>query len=354
MEFGIFDHLDRGSVPLREFYESRLKLAEAYDRAGFRGYHIAEHHATPLGMAPAPGAFLSAVAQRTERLRFGPLVYILPLYHPLRLVEEICMLDQMSGGRLELGIGRGISPVETGYYGVDPAKAEKMYAEALSIVLMGLSAKSVDFAGEFYRFKDVPVELEPVQKPHPPLWYGVVFPDSAARAARNGYNIVSNLPAPEMRRVVDRFVSCWRDAHGSRPLPRIGMTRYLVLADSDAEAREVASRAYKLWYASFVHLWIKHGLKPIGVGYPEEFEGFDADGRGLAGTPATVRRALERQIEEAGINYLLCRFAFGDLTLRESMRSLELFVRGVMPALSEQVRTATPSPANAGEGWGGG
>src|SRR3979409_1574438 len=105
MEFGIFDHLDRYDVPLRDYYEARLALVELYDSAGFYAYHLAEHHATPLGMAPAPSVFLSAVAQRTRRLRFGPLVYALPLYHPLRIIEEICMLDQMSGGGARVSLG---------------------------------------------------------------------------------------------------------------------------------------------------------------------------------------------------------------------------------------------------------
>src|SRR3981081_4224916 len=110
MEFGVFDHLDRYDIPLHEYYEARLKLIELYDAAGFYAYHLAEHHATPLGMAPSPRVFLAAVAQRTRRLRFGPMVYALPLYHPLRLIEEICMLDQMSGGRLPIGIGPGAPP----------------------------------------------------------------------------------------------------------------------------------------------------------------------------------------------------------------------------------------------------
>ena len=97
MRFGIFDHLDDSGLPLSQHFEARLKLIEAYDRAGFYGYHLAEHHNTPLGYAPSPSVFLAAVAQRTEQLRFGPMVYLLPLYHPLRLIEEICMLDQMSG-----------------------------------------------------------------------------------------------------------------------------------------------------------------------------------------------------------------------------------------------------------------
>ena len=112
MEFGVFDHLDRTGQKLPDFYEDRLKIAEAYDRSGFYAYHLAEHHSTPLGMAPSPNIFLAALAQRTRRLRFGPLVFVLPLYHPLRLIAEICMLDQMSGGRLELSFGRGASPIE--------------------------------------------------------------------------------------------------------------------------------------------------------------------------------------------------------------------------------------------------
>jgi len=103
IDFGIFDHLDRRpDTPLAQTYEDRLKLIEAYDAAGFYAYQIAEHHATPLTVAPSPSVFLSAVAQRTTRLKFGPMVYVLPMYHPLRLVEEICMLDQFFERALSL------------------------------------------------------------------------------------------------------------------------------------------------------------------------------------------------------------------------------------------------------------
>src|ERR1700722_18966040 len=92
--------------------------------------HLAEHHGTPIGCAASPGIFLAALAQRTTKLRFGPLVYLLPFYHPLRLIEEICMLDQISGGRFELGIGRGVSPFETANYALDFAQTGAMYHEA--------------------------------------------------------------------------------------------------------------------------------------------------------------------------------------------------------------------------------
>src|SRR4249919_3908570 len=127
MEFGIFDHLDRSRSALADYYEERLAIVELFDRAGFHAYHLAEHHATPLGMAPSPSVFLAAVAQRTKRLRFGPMIYALPLYHPLRMIEEICMLDQMSGGRLDVGFGRGAVPAEFAYYGQSHDTAQATY-----------------------------------------------------------------------------------------------------------------------------------------------------------------------------------------------------------------------------------
>src|SRR5919202_457202 len=161
MEFGIFDHLDRDGRKLRDYYEDRLKLAEAYDAAGFYCYHLAEHHSTPIGMAPSPNVFLAAIAQRTRRLRIGTLVYAVPLHHPLRLIEEICMLDHLSGGRVDIGFGRGSSPIELAYYGEDPAAAQEVYAESLDIILQGLTCKQLDFHGKRFSFRAVPMEIEP-------------------------------------------------------------------------------------------------------------------------------------------------------------------------------------------------
>ena len=151
--FGLFDWIDRGAAPLHQLYEDRLQLLEAADAAGFFCYHLAEHHATPLGMAPSPALFLAAAAQRTQRIRLGPLVYLLPLYNPLRLIEEVCMLDQLSGGRLELGVGRGVTPYELRYYGVDPAGTRAIFNEALTVPVSGLTNSRLTFEGEHYRLQ---------------------------------------------------------------------------------------------------------------------------------------------------------------------------------------------------------
>ena len=339
LEFGIFDHVDRHDQPLKDFYEDRLKLIEAYDRAGIYGYHCAEHHSTPLGMAPSPSVYLAAVGQRTKRLRFGPLVYTLALYHPLRLAEEICMLDQMSRGRFLLGIGKGISPIEVGYYGVDFKNADKMFAESFAIIMQALTTKRVDFEGEFFRYKNVPFEVECFQKPNPPLWYGVVNPDSAERAAKAGMNFISNSAAAMVKAKIARYTSAHHTAPG-RPAPKFGMNRYMVLAETEEKALEIGRRAYRRWWQSFMALWLKHNTAPNNVNYPPEIDGQIADGRAIATTPAKALELLRGQLSESGANYLVCRFAFGDLSLSESTRSLELFQRHVMPGLRESVAVA--------------
>ncbi len=334
MQFGVFDHLDRSDLPLQEYYEARLKLAEYYDQAGFYAYHVAEHHSTPLGMAPSPSVFLSAVAQRTSRLRFGPLVYALPLYHPMRLIEEICMLDQMSGGRLDIGFGRGASQIELAMYGNDPAKAELMYVEGLELIMRGLTQKTLDFNGEFYSFNNVPMELEPLQKPHPPVWYGVHSPVSAERAARQGLNIVSLDPADKTRTFTDRFRQLWDDTeHKKNREPMIGLGRFIVVADNDKEAFDIARRAYPKWHRSFNYLFHLRGGKGPVHQRPADLETLMKIGQGIAGDSETVTEFLKAQMTQSGANYVVGQFAFGDLSLAETLRSLEIFTRAVMPEL---------------------
>ena len=329
MKFGVFDHLDRNDLPLQPFYAERLKIVEAYDRRGFHAYHTAEHHATPLGLAASPSVFLAAVAQRTQQLRFGPLVYTLPLHHPLRLVEEICMLDQLSKGRFELGVGRGISPIETAYYGVDPAHRQKIYLETLQILRQALTSRTLTFHGEFYDYADIPMELEPFQKPHPPFWSGVGTPDGGESAGRIGFNMVANAPTAQVRAITDRYRAAFAGTHS----PLLGLARFVIMGETDEEALAIARRAYPLWHKHFHHLFQLHGTSPAGGDRPPQFDQIKDGGRGIAGSPATVTRMIRSQMEEAGTNYFVGQFAFGDLTSTEVLRTIDLFAREVMPAL---------------------
>jgi alkanesulfonate monooxygenase SsuD/methylene tetrahydromethanopterin reductase-like flavin-dependent oxidoreductase (luciferase family) len=334
MKFGVFDHMDDAGVPLGRLYADRLRLVEAYDRAGLYGYHLAEHHATPLGSAASPGLFLAAVAQRTSRLRFGPMVYLLPFYHPLRLIEEVSMLDQMSGGRFQLGVGRGVSPFETAAYGLEFSQTQEMYHEAFQVLLQGLAAEVLTFEGKFYRFHDVPMILRPVQRPHPPLWYGVTLPDNADWPAANDVNIVSLGLRPTVRTIMDRYRAV-RAKLGKGAQPLLGVGRHVVVAETDEAALAIARRAYPRWRTSFCWLFHRHGAEPRIIGnYPPTFDELMALDNGIAGSPQTVRAFLEQEIAATGANYLLSWFAFGDMTLEESLRSLALFASDVMPAFT--------------------
>ena len=337
--FGLFDWIDRATAPLHQLYEERLRLLEAADKAGFFCYHLAEHHATPLGMAPSPALFLAAAAQRTRRIRLGPLVYLLPLHNPLRLIEEISMLDQLSGGRLELGVGRGVVPYELRYHGVNPDDTRAIFNEALAVITAGLTNRSLTFEGRYYRYSDVPMELQPLQQPYPPLWYPTHNPESVEYAARHGYNFVGLGPAGAVRQHIDLYRQTW-EAHRNDPgrlsghvaAPKIGILRQIVVAESDNEALEAARTAHKDWYRSITKLWHDHDDHSVDGLFA--WEPATEHETMLFGSPSRIREQIARLVETSGCNYVVCSFAWGTLPHDQALRSLQLFAREVMPALS--------------------
>ena len=138
----------------------------ATKRASTR-FHVAEHHATPLNLVPVPGVYLGAVARLTTRMRLGVLCYLLPLYSPLRLIEEVAILDNLSHGRLEIGVGRGVSPFELNFHNVDPQTSREVFLEALDVLEKGMTSERLDHQGKRFTYKDVPIEVRCLQKPHP-------------------------------------------------------------------------------------------------------------------------------------------------------------------------------------------
>jgi alkanesulfonate monooxygenase SsuD/methylene tetrahydromethanopterin reductase-like flavin-dependent oxidoreductase (luciferase family) len=332
MEFGVFDHLDKSDRPLATYYRERLEIIEAYERGGFYAYHVAEHHLTDLGMAPSPSVFLAAVAQRTRRLRFGPMIYAAPLYHPLRLLQEICMLDQMSSGRLDMGFGRGAAAAEIRFFDVDPAQTEKLYDEAVGFILDGLREGVVTVSEEGGRKRRMPLAIAPFQKPHPPLWYGVHSPEAAERVARRGMHVIGLDTVEELAPCFGRFRAVWKETRGEAPLPKIGIGRFVFVADSASEALSAARRAYRRWHESFVYLSRLMGWRHKHP-RPPEFDAIAADGRAFAGTPEAVAEYVGKQMSESGANYFVGQFAFGDLTQEETLRSIALFSEEVVPRL---------------------
>jgi alkanesulfonate monooxygenase SsuD/methylene tetrahydromethanopterin reductase-like flavin-dependent oxidoreductase (luciferase family) len=334
VKFGVFDHMDDSGAPLQQHLANRLKIIEAYDRRGIRGYHLAEHHGTPLGYAASPSVFLAAAAQRTKRIKIGPLIYILPLYHPLRLVEEICMLDNLSDGRFMLGMGRGISPIEAGFFGVPAGEMRARYFEASDLILKALQSETLTYHGKYYSFDNVPIISHPIQKPYPELWYATRTPESFAWAGKAGANTVTLAFDAQVREMTNIYKKAWVEAgRDIKDMPLVGVSRHIVVAETDREAKALASRAYKRWVASFRKLWLDSGHDaPLKNLYPDSWEELEGLMNGCAGSPETVRRYALEEAERCGTNYLVSWFAFGDLEVDQVLRSLELFAEHVIPA----------------------
>ena len=345
MKIGLFDHVENSERALSTIFDERLKFAAAADAAGFYCLHVAEHHGSPLCMIPAPSLYLAAVARATQRIRLGPLVYLLPLYSPLRLIEEIAMLDHLSYGRLEIGVGRGVSPYELRFHKVDHDQSRAMFVDAFQCLTAGLTRETLDYEGPYYQYKDVPMVLRSLQRPHPPFWYGSSNTVGATWAGEQGLHFTANGPVA----LAKGNIAAFKAALAKRGAPltaktefsggtAIGVLRYVVVADSDAEAERIARPALGAHLASLNWLRERQGdsglasrLKvPAGATY----EDLVRDGMVFAGTPETVRAQIERQTAELGVNYLLTYMFFATMTLPNALRSLQLFSTEVMPKIA--------------------
>lgn len=335
MRFGIFDHIDDSGVPRAEQLEQRLRLVEQYDREGFYAYHVAEHHGTPLGIVGSPNLFLAAVAQRTQRIHFGALVNVLPLYEPLRLLEEWCLLDHLSGGRLEPGIGRGASPIEASFFGIDGDSTPERFSEAYDLIGKFFAAERMfSYAGTHYQVAEMPLTARPLQTPHPPFWFGASRPDRAGWCAEQQINVMSLVSAERTRETTDGFRERWQQlGRDEASLPHLGVNRHIVLAETEIEATRVAERVYPRFKESIDNLWVVRGMPRPPI-YPETLSELIDRGSAFVGTPEGARQYISEQIEVAGINYMTMDIAFGGITFDEASRTTELFAREVMPAFT--------------------
>jgi alkanesulfonate monooxygenase SsuD/methylene tetrahydromethanopterin reductase-like flavin-dependent oxidoreductase (luciferase family) len=339
IKFGIFDWIDRNQLALPDLYEQRLRLVECAEENGFYCYHIAEHHASPLNMTPSPGVFLAAAAQRTQRIRLGTLVYVLPVYNPLRLAEEICMLDNLSRGRLDVGVGRGISPIELSFFNLDVKDSREMFREALDALVSALATGKLDYEGRYFSFKNVELQIEPFQRPYPPLWYPTNSSDSMTWLAQQGlHTVVHYQLMPAIRELFDLYKRLWNDhssnqarlnAHVREPL--YGISRHIYVGDSDAKAWEEAKIALARFNENTGYLQSTRGDNKRKE-YLSDFEARRADGLYIAGSPDTVREEVRKHLEITGSNYFVASFAFGNLTTEQATNSMRLFATEVMPA----------------------
>jgi alkanesulfonate monooxygenase SsuD/methylene tetrahydromethanopterin reductase-like flavin-dependent oxidoreductase (luciferase family) len=339
LHFGLFDWIETSSErPPAEVYEHKLELAAAADRAGFHAYLIAEHQGTPLSIDGSPSVMLSAMFQRTKRLRAGALTFCLPWHDPYRLYQEVCMLDQMSRGRLELGVGRGVSPIESRVFGLKSIEeSREKYRETLDIFFAATRSDSLTFDGKHYQYEDAELHVKPFQRPYPPLWFPSSNRDSIEFTARHGYHTAILATLADCKPRFDEYREIWErhrndpDRHnGHVASPFLAKTQHMVIADTDAEAEKIGLAAFETWKGHMRHLTRKYG-RPDSHKIDPYAE--DSLQRLVTGAPRTVLEKVQDVVRVTGMNYLLCIFSFGDIAPEQALHSLELFSREVMPQL---------------------
>lgn len=339
LEFGIFDWVESSDTRSPgEVYEHKLALAQAADKAGFHAYLIAEHQGTPLSIDASPGVLLAAMSQRTRKLRLGALTFCLPWYNPYRFYNQVCMLDHLTGGRLELGVGRGVSPIESMVFELKSIEeSRERYREALEIFFAACRSRILSYQGKYYSYRDVELYNKPVQQPWPPLWFPSSNRDSIEFTARHGYHTALIAKPADSKALFTQYREIWEKHHNDpgrhnahAGAPRLAKTQHLVVADTDKEATEAGVAAYETWKEHMHHLTRKHGRPDAMVLDPFAK---DSVQRLIAGSPATVREQLAELVRESGMNYLLCIFSFGSLPPQAAIRSMELFSKEVMPKL---------------------
>ncbi|HVT70488.1 MAG TPA: LLM class flavin-dependent oxidoreductase [Trebonia sp.] len=332
MLFAVFDHNDATGLPAARQLDERLELVTAYERLGYYAYQLAEHHGTPLGIA-SPHLMLAAASRLTSAIRLGTLISILPLVPPLRMVEEAATLDQLTHGRLVLGVGRGVSPVETGFHGVPGDEAQPRFDEAFEILRLGLDpdVSELTFHGKYYDVDSAPVVTKPVQRPLIP-WYATRTPEKARWCARLSLPMMALVPSSQVRVLTDAYRDEWASlGRAEADLPPLGVSRQIVIADTTGRALDIAGRAFVPFQRNLAYLWEKFDVAmPPGVG-SGDFQPTASSHR-YAGDPAGARAWVAAHAETAGINYFALEFGFGDMTSAEVLRSAELFATEVMPA----------------------
>ncbi len=344
MHLGLFDIFQvdpLDSAPDAEVYRRRLDDLVLADDLGYEIAFTAERHFMPTYRCPAPGAWIGAASQRTERLRLGVLAYTLPIHPPAGLAEEIAVLDQLSGGRLEVGLGLGHRPEELVALGVDPRTRIPAYQERLAVMKGLWSGGQVTLETPLTRVREVAIHPLPIQLPHPPLWYPGTDSGAAGWAATQGMNLaVGFAPSARLRPATEAYALARR---GSRiaaetagetiPATRIALMRHVYVAESDEQAHdEMTDDLMRL------HEKVR--------GTDVEQAGSRADRRAeaeeglkdmirneiiIAGGPETVAHAIRESGRALDVDLFLANVYVTGIDASRVRRALQLLVHEVMP-----------------------
>ena len=341
MDFGTFLLLQSPSARSQtEIFERGVTIARTADRLGFDSVWCAEHHFSTYGYLSRPLMFATHLASRTERIRVGSAVVVLPLHHPLIVAEEIATADLLSGGRLDVGLGRGYQTYEFERLGFSLDESRDRFEEALDVLLRAFEGVPFGFEGKHYNFAETTVFPVPVQRPHPPIWIVGQSLESVVAIAKRGFNLVSGgfgVPVERLRSFREGFDAAVTDP-GLRQQVRVSTQRPVYVTHDKSELPAVVEHAR--WNMR-VTLSLRQGLervergRALAVPFESEPEFDDLLARYfIMGTPQECIARLSELRDAMGMDHFNANFWFGDLEEKQVLRSMELFANEVMPAFA--------------------
>lgn len=317
-----------------------IEYAIEAEELGYDAVWFAEHHFSNYGYIPNPLLMATKIAAETSKIRVGTAVLVLPFWDPLRVAEDIALTDQLTGGRLEVGVARGYQPFEFRRWGLSMDDARDRTQESLEIILRALSGDAVDYQGQFHEIPETTLYPTPFQKPGPPIWLAATTQESFDIGRQYGLKSLTS----QSGRPVSVLEAAWSNFQNSRKKypdspAEFGVQGQVVVTPTEDESRQQMEH---FLYQSRQATNLRHGREHVvsGVSEPLPFEGEpDLDemfeNRTLSGTPPSVIRKLKRYTDIADINMLSCVMHGGGMTHDTVMQSLRLFAKEVMPAFKE-------------------
>lgn len=326
--------LQVGFIPIEggHFYRDALEEVVRAEDLGFDSVWMEEHHSVTDHYWPSPLPVLAGFVTRTTRVRLGTDILVAPFYHPVRLAEDAAMLDVMSGGRFVLGIAIGYKPDEFALYGAALEKRGARFEEQLAVMKALWTQDRVAFHGTYYTV-DGRLEPRPVTRPHPPVWIGGWGDITLRRAATLADNWVPG-PTADLTRLLagkQQFLANRRAAGRNEAVTEWPLTRDVIIADTDREARELAEKHIMISYRKEYAGGWRHPF--IDASIATDLDAL-MQNRFLIGGPDQVVRALRPFVTEYGMTHLICRVFFPGMPHRHIMRELELIAKEVRPAFA--------------------
>jgi alkanesulfonate monooxygenase SsuD/methylene tetrahydromethanopterin reductase-like flavin-dependent oxidoreductase (luciferase family) len=354
VKFGLFMLLPGGygRTPA-QVYRNNLELIRVAEDLGFYSAYVAEHHFSEYGLVNDPMVFLAAAAVQTSRIRLGAGVMIVPLYSPLRLAENAAMVDVLSGGRLDFGIGRGYQPHEFHAFNVPMEESQARTDEAMEFLRRAWTEDDVTFEGKFHTYRNVSLSPKPIQQPHPPILTAAVSPSTFKRMGELGEPILTSPNFTPLELIKENF-SAYRAALRARGANLADydypLMQQCYVAEDEQRGYDEPQEAAMQYYNLLGRLLPKDVPGEDGTAPSYEFYGkiqrnvtnlqydFLYEHGVTFGDPGRVVERIQRLQEEAGINYYQGWFNFGSLDHELALASLKRFGEKVMPKF--EVETA--------------